>query len=564
MTPPSTVRGQGLKDRGPGQGLLGTPDSFRSTPTNGRHRTSSGSSVSTFTSVKVQRQRSCKRTENEEKLKRSRAWANAYELSQDLHDKQLEMLERKYGGHLTARRAARVIQQAYRQYCLNKNFEKLRTESGEKRLSRRLSEFGRSKTIWTDMVASVESSMGMRAKYSISNGVFSDDEFVSHTDDHLNHNLHLHTSNSKTVRVMQKSHSLNIATAKEHSMMQNSRKPMQRSLGLDLTTISETAKGASGKRKASTSPEETNNNRNSYPELNDSSASDSPQDTPVEPTVDLPSVNFENLLESKETDILNDSFHSDSSQDAVHHMHGMSVSGFQSFCQQDHSSSIDDLAGEQTPKANGDLNCYTNFRNNYSDLACSDTASIASDVQIHVEDTDERHHSIQSSDSDRTPTADDPNVVTKIYANQEVRLRNKRKSAKTESGGAASYGAVPEMCGALPPGVVHNINPDASPIWKRKSVQMGSNGNIQDDQKRMSNISEASEPESMDGRESREGLSSSASSDTASMGSHEGANTYNRSIPMMNASPLSHHPTPKVSDRQRKRIYRIGLNMFNK
>jgi len=338
---------------------------------------------------------------------------------------------------------------------------------------------------------------------------------------------------------------------------------MQRSLGLDLTTISETGKGATGKRKASsTSPEETNNNRNSYPELNDSGASDSPQDTPVEPTVDLPSVNFENLLESKETDILNDSFHSDSSQDALHHhTNVMSGSGFQSFSNADHSSSIDDLAGELTPKANGDLNCYTNFRTNYG----SDTASINSDVQIRVEDADERHHSVQSSDSDRTPTADDPNVVTKIYANQEVRLRNKRKSAKTDNGGAgvSSIGAVPEANGGLPPGV-QSKNPDASPIWKRKSAQMGSTGTLNDEMKRMSNISEASEPESMDGRESREGLSSSASSDTASMGSHEGANTYNRSIPLMSASPMSHHPTPKVSDRQRKRIYRIGLNMFNK
>ncbi len=39
-------------------------------------------------------------------------------MSQDLHDKQLEMLERKYGGHLIAKRAARIIQQAYRQYVM--------------------------------------------------------------------------------------------------------------------------------------------------------------------------------------------------------------------------------------------------------------------------------------------------------------------------------------------------------------------------------------------------------------------------------------------------------------
>ncbi len=65
--------------------------------------------------VLVLQRNSYKRSsEDDDWLKKSRAWANAYELSQDLHDKQLEMLERRYGGHLIAKRAARIIQQAYR------------------------------------------------------------------------------------------------------------------------------------------------------------------------------------------------------------------------------------------------------------------------------------------------------------------------------------------------------------------------------------------------------------------------------------------------------------------
>lgn len=48
-----------------------------------------------------------------------------YELSQDLHDKQIEILERKYGGSLRCRRAATIIQRAYRQYKLKENFRHL-------------------------------------------------------------------------------------------------------------------------------------------------------------------------------------------------------------------------------------------------------------------------------------------------------------------------------------------------------------------------------------------------------------------------------------------------------
>jgi hypothetical protein len=61
---------------------------------------------------------------------------NAYELSQDLHDKQIEMLEKKYGGSLRCHRAATIIQRAYRQYKLEQNFRHLcATIKTNKRLS---------------------------------------------------------------------------------------------------------------------------------------------------------------------------------------------------------------------------------------------------------------------------------------------------------------------------------------------------------------------------------------------------------------------------------------------
>ncbi|KAI5094159.1 IQ motif and SEC7 domain-containing protein 3 isoform X1, partial [Silurus meridionalis] len=69
----------------------------------------------------------------------SHANASDYELSLDLKNKQIEMLEHKYGGHLISRRAACKIQTAFRQYQLSKNFEKIRNSLLESRLPRRIS-----------------------------------------------------------------------------------------------------------------------------------------------------------------------------------------------------------------------------------------------------------------------------------------------------------------------------------------------------------------------------------------------------------------------------------------
>lgn len=51
---------------------------------------------------------------------------------------QVEMLERKYGGSFLSRRAAKTIQTAFRQYRMNKNFERLRSSASESRMTRRI------------------------------------------------------------------------------------------------------------------------------------------------------------------------------------------------------------------------------------------------------------------------------------------------------------------------------------------------------------------------------------------------------------------------------------------
>lgn len=70
-------------------------------------------------------------------LKRSRV-QTSYELSQDILDKQIEVLERKYGG-VKARNAALTIQRAFRRYTLLKKFAAITAMAkAEKRISRRL------------------------------------------------------------------------------------------------------------------------------------------------------------------------------------------------------------------------------------------------------------------------------------------------------------------------------------------------------------------------------------------------------------------------------------------
>ncbi|GCB76292.1 hypothetical protein scyTo_0016543 [Scyliorhinus torazame] len=79
-----------------------------------------------------------RKQEEEDASKRPKSLSESYELSTDLQDKKVEMLERKYGGYFLSRRAARTIQTAFRQYRMNKNFERLRSSLSESRMSRRI------------------------------------------------------------------------------------------------------------------------------------------------------------------------------------------------------------------------------------------------------------------------------------------------------------------------------------------------------------------------------------------------------------------------------------------
>ncbi|XP_049298705.1 IQ motif and SEC7 domain-containing protein 1-like isoform X3 [Anopheles funestus] len=99
---------------------------------NGYHHHGSHQNIATPTLHKKGSIRS-----NGDVLKRTRV-QNAYELSQDLLDKQIELLERKYGG-VKARTAALTIQRAFRHYTMVKKFASITAMAkAEKRMSRRV------------------------------------------------------------------------------------------------------------------------------------------------------------------------------------------------------------------------------------------------------------------------------------------------------------------------------------------------------------------------------------------------------------------------------------------
>ncbi|XP_021370239.1 IQ motif and SEC7 domain-containing protein 1-like isoform X4 [Mizuhopecten yessoensis] len=475
---------------------------------------------------RCQRQRSLRRTEDE--VKKSRSQSVAYELSQDLQEKQVEMLERKYGGSIRSRRAAKTIQRAFRQYCMNRNFEKLRIAVGERRLSKRLSELGRSNTIWTDRISAdshYNSSMG--ATLIQNNG-----DIQRHTDTNQEPGgKYISNYDATGYREHQKmKHQMSLDPNMKFDpnrvkLPRKDRKRLERCTEvLDQPDIPQEEK--------SHLKDETNNNRNSYPEMNDSSNSESPQNS-----VDLHSFHFETLLEGKETDILVDSFQSDGAIHSVHSepmLHPDLASNLGISQKPSTSSLYSNTSTDTYDSAKSRSASYENFRTNYSD---SGSLGSQGDIQIKVEQL--------SPDGIRTQEQKQmADQTLKYYMNQEVKMRGKNEGS------------------AKKPPVVPARAPEASPIWKRKCATNGGPGAVTPPQKtlepkRMSNISEMSEADSLDGR-----CSSSPSSENVSLGGDSNVGYQKRM--RLSMTPDHQHVMPKTADKHRKRTYRIGLNLFNK
>ncbi|XP_045166930.2 IQ motif and SEC7 domain-containing protein 1-like isoform X3 [Mercenaria mercenaria] len=466
----------------------------------------------------VRRQRSLRRTEDE-LIKRSRAQSVNYELSQDLQDKQVEMLERRYGGSVKSRRAAKTIQRAYRQYCMNKNFQKLRNSVAE----RRLSKLGRSNTVWSDRIATdAQFTMGATV---IENG----DLTNKHHSDLYGNDSRKRFTDADPHRMKQQMSFDQGYNKFDMQKLRTSRRDrkLERCREIDVTDNGHPMKD--GRRKT-----EENNNRNSCPEMNDSSASDSPQVTPYESAVDIHSLDFETLVESKGSDILTDSFQSDASQDINVTLLGMHKASGTSLA----SSNI----SADTLGSNRSINSsYENFR---TVSESSDSASITSSQNDMSKDVS----------PDRTRSREQKHMqeqtVKYLMNSSEVKYRSRKDSGQAQNINDAKRPPVPSRA------------PEASPIWKRKNGNLnGSTGSVGKlDVKRMSNISETSEPDS----ENQYSSSPSSENVSAENISIVGDSlSYQRRI-RLSVTPDHPHVGPKTADKQRKRVYRIGLNLFNK
>ena len=72
------------------------------------------------------REASVKRNDS---ITRSKSFSKKYELSSDLQERSLLLLERKYGGKEKAHRSAKIIQSHYRKYAMDKRFKRIRAYS---------------------------------------------------------------------------------------------------------------------------------------------------------------------------------------------------------------------------------------------------------------------------------------------------------------------------------------------------------------------------------------------------------------------------------------------------
>lgn len=448
----------------------------------------------------VRRQRSLRHADDE-LIKRSRAQSQNYELSQDLQDKQIEMLERRYGGPVRSRRAAKTIQRAYRQYCMTKNFQKLRHSVAE----RRLSKLGRSNTVWSDRIAS-------DSQYTMGATVIPNGELAT------KHHPDLYSDTRKRLTdAADPSHVKQMSLDQGFGKLRTSRRDrrLERCREVDVLDTGPAHKLS-----------EENNNRNSCPEMNDSSASDSPQVTPYESAIDVHSLDFETLVESKETDILTDSFQSDASQDVT-------VLGFQ------RASGVSLTSNLSTDNLGSNKSISSSYENFRTHSESSDSASITSSQNDMNKDVSpDRSRSVEQKHMQEQ-------TVKYLMNSTEVKYRS-RKDVQNDTS-------------KRPP--LPSRAPEASPIWKRKNGSLnGSTGSVGKlDVKRMSNISETSEPDS-ENQYSSSPSSENVSAENVSIGSD--SISYQRQVRSFGSAD-QHHVQQK-SDKQRKRIYRIGLNLFNK
>ncbi|CAG5127437.1 unnamed protein product, partial [Candidula unifasciata] len=528
---------------------------------------------------RIQRQRSLKNS-SDDSVKWSRPHQSSYQLSQDLHDKQVEMLERKYGGSIRSRRAARTIQRAFRQYCMNKNFQKLRHSYGERRLSKRLSELGRSNTVWsdrlsTDLTGTTDNNGAIHNRANEEENYFgrsirsmvADFENASRYSDYplkMKYDAVATTADMPrpvTERLMymqtpdrqagvvfpqgKKSHLIHLSHSSFSSPDFYSDECYGRSTRSKSTSVSSQGSNTSGGDAYYGSD---SNTKEQFESNSTSGGGDFMRTPAVENTaVDPLSMDFEALLESKETDILTDSFHSEGSfnQDAA------MAGGHPGLTKRSSipGSKLVDHASDLNRVSSSPVGSFDSFR------------TISIDPKDYISDhSDSTDTTVNPAMMDHNSPAFVKEDITathmKYYMiNPQFRHSN-RDTAAPQS---------PRNVAVVPPTRAAGF----SPTWPRKEIEPSDdqvpNGGLpakKGEAKRMSNISEASEASTSEGNSSRAHSSGNVSSDNVTVLSSETPLSYQRKL-RMNIITNESHNISKTNDKVRKRLYRIGLNLFN-
>lgn len=292
-------------------------------------------------------------------------------------------------------------------------------------------------------------------------------------------------------------------------------------------------------------------------ELSDSSDSESALEMSLEPSFDESSTNFEHLLEAEEIDGADDSFNSEGSQEGeafssrCSTLRAGNLAGFHQQCSSLTSSFESSNSNNQA----------ATLPTHLSDVAFSDSESLSGDISM-VQGQLEDANSFESSSFGSGSHASGDSL--KFYLMD------------------SSYDTFFQFC-----------TPSFSPIWKRKTDHQGSTGSIQDTSSahHLSQVSSAGALDmsgSFDASQNSDGMSRCPKPDSAGAALRH-VHTSPGAIPKY-LSPVHtahpgifhgiphdvrcHHVLQQVnpcdrevlaqSDRLRKRVYRIGLNLFNR
>lgn len=489
------------------------------------------------------------------------------------------MLERKYGGSIRSRRAARTIQRAFRQYCLNKNFQKLRHSYGERRLSKRFSELGRSNTVWSDWLPpdltevsddngnirgvtanEEEDAFGRNIRNMVA-----EFERINRSSDR-SPGQQVNNGGGEKPRVSTVGQAYLHRGEKKHSIQPgvNPRQETEkhlRHLGhnsfsspeFDLDCLynrggksksssigihGSNASGGSVRHVRRADSMREQQEMSSSGEGGDFVRSQAAEST----TVDHSSLDLDALLGSKETDILTDSF-----QD-------MTVSSSRPVQSTRHSASSQanntaDYAPDMISMSSSPGGSYDTFR-----VISVDPSDYMSDGGDSSEVKDAT--AFPDEHGQTYPKEEAAATQTKYYATSSPYRHSDR-----------DFGSPGKQRNVAVVAPTRGVSSDASPVWRRKgdarlADQQVSTGDRKAEVKRMSNISETSEADSTsDGATSGSQSSENVAIENSNTGS-DNALSYQRKLRMS----ITHESQtlPRTNDKVRKRLYRIGLNLFNK